>query len=707
MNTSLTRPSSLLTTQTRNKLLKFFLVFFGFLCSYYWATQIGAKSIFPQSISEPFTFSLWIDNGEAWLKDNYRWLTRMISHQIRDILYAVEDFLMLSPWLFIAAMLTLISLAIGGLRLALLAILCCLFWGGVDMWDATMQTFALMGLAVLMSTVIGVIVGIICSQNTLAENIVRPVLDTMQTMPAFVYLMPAMFFFGIGGPPAIFATMVYALPPAIRLTNLGIRQVSKESIEVARSFGSNRLQVLFKVQLPLALPSILMGINQTIMMALGAVVLATFIGAEGLGSEVWRAIYKLKVGWAFEGGLCIVFMAIIFERISVALSTDDLPKPSQGQRFYLLPQTWDRNSIAIFIEKIIGSTWQGVSYVFTTLALSIAWLALNGLRFVNLGWANYISKKINDSVFLIGSFVILLSIWLFDAYVLTIGSFPEFLQFSIREPIDSAVSWLTTNSSFIAFTKGLKAVVYLYMLNPLDIFLTHLPWYFIIAIFSLVSLVSIGYRFALMTAALLLFIGACGLWSSAMLTLSSVLVSIIVCIIIGIPTGILCASSRRFNSLLRPILDSMQTLPSFVYLIPVLMFFGGNIVSAVIATVIYALPPVIRLTTLGITQVPETYTEVSTMFGSTKLQRLLKVQLPMAVPSIMLGINQGVMMGLAMQVITPMIGGLGLGKDVFYAINTSETGDGLAAGIGVVILAVILDRWGQAWTKKQRTALDL
>ena len=170
-----------------------------------------------------------------------------------------------------------------------------------------------------------------------------------------------------------------------------------------------------------------------------------------------------------------------------------------------------------------------------------------------------------------------------------------------------------------------------------------------------------------MCIGLLLFIGACDLWAEAMLTLSSVLVSVFICFIFGMPLGILSAQSKRFDAVLRPILDAMQTMPSFVYLIPVLMFFGGNIVSAVIATVIYALPPVIRLTNLGISQLPVTYTEVSSSFGGTRLQTLRKVELPMALPSIMLGLNQAVMMALAMQVVTPLIGGGGLGRDVFNA----------------------------------------
>ncbi|MFT7533554.1 MAG: glycine betaine/proline transport system permease protein, partial [Gammaproteobacteria bacterium] len=167
------------------------------------------------------------------------------------------------------------------------------------------------------------------------------------------------------------------------------------------------------------------------------------------------------------------------------------------------------------------------------------------------------------------------------------------------------------------------------------------------------------------------------------------------------------AYSKRFDAILKPVMDAMQTLPSFVYLIPVLMFFGGNVVSAVIATVIYALPPVIRLTTLGISQIPVTYNEVSSSFGGTPAQTLCKVKLPMALPSIMLGLNQSVMMALAMQVVTPLIGGGGLGREVFNALNISNTGLGLASGTGIVLLAIILDRLSQAWTQNQRKALGL
>ena len=684
------------------------IAFACFITTVVMAWQTEAESTFPLWISEPFQFAEWVNSAEDWLKQNYRWITRIIADGIEVVLYAVEDFLLDSSWVFILLLLVLPALAFGGLPLALLTVTGGLFWGGVGMWDATMQTLALMGMAVILSVIFGVLLGVLSSQSDRFEAILKPILDTMQTMPAFVYLLPAVFFFGIGGPPAIMATMIYALPPVIRLTSLGIRQISHETIEAAESFGSTRMQMLFKVQIPLSLPSIMMGINQTIMMALGLVVLATFIGAEGLGSEVWKAIYKLRVGWSLEGGLCIVFMAIIFDRLSLAIGNRaSTILPENTIPFRLLPQSWDVHPAALALERVINFLWDGVAGVFRLIVGGIGRLGGGALGLVRADWAQRFTAYAGRHVFFFGGLVILVAVWLYDLYGPGFGQFPKDWQFSIREPVDTAVSWLTVNPTFIAFTKGLRAVVYLFMLHPLDVYLTHLPWYLVVLFFGVVGWISVGRNFAIVCVGLLLFIGACDLWTEAMLTLSSVLVSVFVCMLFGIPLGILAAHNKRFDTLLRPVLDAMQTLPSFVYLIPVLMFFGGNIVSAVIATVIYAIPPMIRLTTLGISQIPVTYTEVSSSFGSSSLQTLFKVKLPMALPSIMLGLNQAVMMALAMQVVTPLIGGGGLGRDVFNALNTSNTGYGLAAGIGIVLLAIILDRLSQAWTQNQRQALGI
>jgi glycine betaine/proline transport system permease protein len=692
----------------KNRVLIGVFILVGFIVSLIFVKNATDVSELPKWISEWFTFEEWVNDAEDWLKENYRWFTRIIASGIAEALYFVEDFLIDSPWLFVLMLLVLPALHYGGLPLAILTVIGGLFWGGVGMWEPTMQTLALMGMSVILSIVFGVLLGVLSSQSDRFEAILRPILDTMQTMPAFVYLLPAVFFFGIGGPPAIMATMIYALPPVIRLTNLGIRQISVETLEAAHSFGSTRLQTLFKIQIPMALPSIMLGVNQTIMMALGLVVLATFIGADGLGSEVWKAIYKLKVGWSLEGGLCIVFMAIIFDRLSLALGQPKADAlPANSMPFHLLPQSWDIHPWAIAVEKFLAIFWNSISWFLGSIVNGFARVvgAVVNLASKDLGNRSY--SFIVESRFLFGSILVLGAILLYDMIGAGIGDFPESMEFTFREPVDNAVAWLTVNPSFIAFTKGVRYVIYIYFLHPLDTYLTYLPWYVVIAVLGAISWISVGRNFGLICIGLLLFIGACDLWAEAMLTLSSVLVSVLICFVVGLPLGILSAQSKRFDMVLRPILDAMQTMPSFVYLIPVLMFFGGNIVSAVIATVIYALPPVIRLTTLGISQLPVTYTEVSSSFGGTRIQTLQKVKLPMALPSIMLGLNQAVMMALAMQVVTPLIGGGGLGRDVFNALNTSNTGYGLSAGIGIVLLAIILDRLSQAWTQTQRNALGL
>ena len=693
---------------SNQRLFVYLLILAGVVASIFLANTATSPSALPLWITEPFQFAEWINDAEGWLKKNFRWFTRMIAGGIEEVLYFVEDFLIESPWIFVLMLLVLPALAYGGLGLALFTFLGGLFWGGVGMWEPTMQTLALMGMAVILSIVFGVFLGVLSSQNDRFESILKPILDTMQTMPAFVYLLPAVFFFGIGGPPAIMATMIYALPPVIRLTSLGIRQISHETIEAGESFGASRLQMLFKVKIPLSLPSIMMGINQTIMMALGLVVLATFIGADGLGSEVWKAIYKLRVGWSLEGGLCIVFMAIIFDRLSLAIGRGSKNTYTGNSiPFHLLPQAWDIKPWAVSVETAIGYLWNTISTVMSYLVMLLATLVDHTIGIIHRSTAKSISKFFRQHIFFVGSLLVLTAILIIDSWGPGIGEFPEAWSFSFREPVDQAVNWLTVNPTFIAFTKGIRAVVYLYMLHPLDVYLTQLPWYVVVIALGIISYISVGRNFAIVCIALLMFIGACDLWAEAMLTLSSVLVSVLVCLVIGLPTGVLAAQNPRFDAFLRPIMDAMQTLPSFVYLIPVLMFFGGNVVSAVIATVVYALPPIIRLTTLGISQIPVTYTEVSSSFGSNKLQTLFKVKLPMALPSIMLGINQSVMMALAMQVVTPLIGGGGLGREVFHALNTSNTGAGLASGIGIVLLAIILDRLSQAWTQTQRKALGV
>ena len=694
-------------SNSTKSILTYSLILLVFIIALFLSNQSEGPSKLPKVVTDEFTFTAWVNDGEDYLKKNYRWVTKIIAGYIKSGYYFLEDFLIDSPWLLIASIIFLPCLIAGGLRLGLYSLFVIYFWGAVGMWDESLQTVALMGLSVLLCVFFGVILGVLCSQSDRFDGFMKPILDTMQVMPAFVYLFPALFFFGIGGAPAILATMIYAMPPVIRLTNSGIRQVSKDTIESATSFGSSKLQLLFKIKIPLSLPSIMMGINQVIMMALALVVLACFIGAEGIGGQVWLAIRNLDVGWAMEGGLCILFMAIMFDRFSMSLTKQKDTLPSDVQEFYLLPQSWEKFQVARFIEKPLLYLHFVVNLVCTNITNFIAIVFRNIFLFFNKDFAEDLRDFLSKRYYIIPSFIVFLIISLIDSYLISIGTFPEEWKLSIRQPIADGVKSLTVNPGFIAFTKGLRAFVYLNLLRPLDTFLTHIPWWYTMSVFVAIGYFTVGLRFAVITALLLLFIGACGIWPQSMITLSSVLVSVVLCFAIGVPLGIIASYNQRFKEVLNVVLDAMQTLPYFCYLIPVLMFFGGGIVSAVLATVIYAIPPIIRLTALGLTQVSGTYSEVSRSFGGTLFQTLKKIKFPLAVPSLVIGFNQTVVMAFAMQIVTPLIGGKGLGLEVFNGLARSDTGRGLAAGIGIVLLAIIIDRITLAWTKKQRQALGL
>lgn len=258
----------------------------------------------------------WVDNMVAWLRVNARWFFDPIDNFLEFLVNGISDILLIVPPLVFIIILFGLTMFLTKKRgLSIFVILGMLLIWNLDYWEGTMLTLSLIITASLISIVIGVPLGIWMAKRKTVENIVTPILDFMQTMPAFVYLIPAVSFFGIGMVPGIIASVIFAMPPVVRLTNLGIRLVSKELIEAADAFGSTGSQRLFKVQLPLAKTTIMQGINQTIMLALSMVVIASMIGAEGLGTEVYRAITRNNAGQGFAAGLSIVILAIILDRI--------------------------------------------------------------------------------------------------------------------------------------------------------------------------------------------------------------------------------------------------------------------------------------------------------------------------------------------------------------------------------------------------------
>jgi glycine betaine/proline transport system permease protein len=275
---------------------------------------------FPPYIRLPL--DKWIDALVNWMVIAGQPIFNAIGSGLLYLLVRLERVLLWMPWIGIILILAALAWRLNGWRLAVGVVAGMTFIGSLGLWEQSMRTLALVIAGTLLSIVVAVPVGILMARSDWVERLFRPILDLMQTMPSFVYLVPALMFFGLGKVPAVLATFIYAVPPAIRLTNLGIRHVPADVMEAARSFGSTPSQLLLKVQLPLAMPTIMAGINQTIMMALAMVVIASYIGAGGLGSEVLNGIARLEVGRGFNGGISIVIMAIIIDRMTQGLAKD-------------------------------------------------------------------------------------------------------------------------------------------------------------------------------------------------------------------------------------------------------------------------------------------------------------------------------------------------------------------------------------------------
>ncbi len=637
----------------------------------------GMSLLFPLPSTFPERLNIGlrapVDDMQTWLianRNDHPLFTRWfdpLSTALDAALSALEDSLSSISALVIILAVFLFAFHTAGLATALTCAGSLLMIGLFGLWDKSMQTLALMLLAVSFSLLLGIPLGIAMGFNRRVEQLARPILDAMQTLPTFVYLIPALLFFGVAGVPSLVATVIYAMPPAARLTYLGLQQVPNETLEAAIAFGSTRRQTFQKVRFPMALPTIMVGVNQTIMMALSMVVICALIGADGLGREVLFALRRLRVGMATESGLAIVSMAILLDRLSFALGQGAPHKPKR------LDHTATTGQADLFSGQLRAHA---------------VWLSF-----------------IRNHAYLIVSVVLLV---ILNGVLTRAGmtGFPQAWRWSIQEPVDAAVDWAQINLYEIKGTSlgtgPLSDFLTINLLLPLrDLLQEQMAWPALIMLTAIVAHMLASWRLGLVSVLGWLSIGALGMWSNAMDTFSQVIVAVVLSVAIGLPVGILAARSSLVERLLRPVLDTLQTIPAFVYLVPMIMLFNLGRVPGVLASILYALPPIIRLTSLGIQQVDTTVVEAARSFGSSRWQMLYKVQLPLALPSIMMGVSQTVMMVLAMVVVAGLVGGNGLGFEVVSALAENELGRGLEAGLSIVALAIILDRLTQAWANHQ------
>ena len=602
--------------------------------------QVLGSGGFPKSwnigLSEP------INSWQSWIRSNrdQHWLFTFVLNPITWIvdlgLEFTESFIGWLPWFIPPVVVFAIIARRKKWVMASFAAFAVVYPGLVGVWQESIETISLMAVSVGICILLGVPIGVWTALNKRAESILRPVLDAMQTVPATVYLIPIVLLFGIGKVPAAIATVVYALPPMIRLTSLGVQQVPRSAIEAGQMFGATKRQILARIQLPLAVPSIVAGINQTVMMALGIVVIATLVGAGGLGQEINQTVRQLSPGRGLVVSLAVVAVAFVLDRVSMALISQ--PGSSTVRT--------SRKVIVASVAALVLATFFG--------------------RIV--GW----------------------------------HQFPISFGTSFADPIDTGVNWFRDTFSFITRPFN-DFIVRDVLIRAQKLLNNTLSWQMIIFAATVIAYVVAGWKMALTTAIGVLTIGLTGRWLDAVDTLSQTLVAVILSVLIALPIGVWLGRRPRAEAALSPILDSLQTIPPLIYAIPFVMIFTVGPVPGVVAAVVYAIPPGIRLTSLGIRQVNQESIEAATTFGATDRQVLWGVRIPLAMPSIILAINQMVMMVLAMAIIAGMVGGGGLGYRSIEALTGPNKGLGAEVGVAIVIMATILDRLTQATAKRMQS----
>ncbi len=501
-------------------------------------------------------------------------------------------------------------------------------------WPSAMTTLANVALCVVIAVVAGLALGIWSARSARAEAVLRGVMNVMQTVPIFSYLIPTLLLFGYGPSAALAATVIYALPPMVHATVLALRSVSSEMHELAAMVGCTRRQALWQVELSVALPKLAIGLNQVVMMSLNMVIIASMIGAGGLGFDVLTALRKLDIGGGLEAGMAIVCLAVVLDRLTQAAARVS----AQGRRMLVRGDGW----------------WLLVLLVVPTV---------------------------------IGLVLPFLAEW------------PKEWRVTTAPFWNDLVSWI--NVTLYAPLEAWRTFWLLKIMYPLRDALLALPWAGAVALVAVAGWALGGLRLAVVSGGLLLFVAVAGYWDAAMVSVYLVTLAVLIALVLGFPLGFWLAGRPALAAPARLVLDTLQTLPTLVYLLPAVMLFRNGDFAALIAISSYAFAPAVRYGMEGLRAVPPDRLEAAAMIGCTRWQAFRAVELPAALPTLILGVNQTIMMALSMLVIAALVGTSELGQRVFTALSQGKTGDGIVAGLAVAALALTADALLVAWTVRR------
>lgn len=646
-------------------------------------------------------FADWINAFMHWFVPNMKWLFRAINWLLTWPMDWLRALLQWLPWPATLAAFTIAAYVASGWRLAVFTFLALMYMVVVGYWSESMNTLSLVALSVPLSVMIGLFAGIAAFKWPVADRIVQPLLDLAQTFPTFAYLIPILFLFGFGPVVGLIASAIYAAPPMVRNTMLGLSRVPAEVTESARMSGTTGRQLLWWVQVPSALPMILVGINQATMAALSMVIIAAVIGGSAdIGWEVLSTMRKAQFGQSFLSGIVIALMAMVMDRITRGFADRERFLQARTQPFWQRHRFLAIALIVMAVFIVVAEFFPGIRTYPKTLEIYPAEPLNDVVNYITANYFQVLDGIKNNTMFF---FMLPIRIGLENAVS------PFSWGFVLTPTISYSYAALVVALAFGAGRLwGWRAAVGVLIFGGLFYYGTvGTPWPAFILVVTVLAYQVGGLSVAAFTLFGWLFMLTSGVWPQAMLSTYLCGAAVLFSFVLGASLGVWAALNDRVSAFIRPINDTLQTMPLFVFLIPVLMFFQVGEFSALLAIMLYAIVPSIRYTEHGIRHVRPDIVEAATAQGCTGRQILFQVQLPLALPEIMLGLNQTIMFGLAMLVIAALVGTKELGQSVYIALGAGDVGRGFVAGLSMALIAMIADRITQAWSARKKAELGL
>ena len=620
-----------------------------------------AKTVLPAGLIRPpdwlvLSFADWINAAFAFMRDDLGLIhvTRAFAVGVEwlldvtaNLLYGKNRWPRIGPLplAVVAISAFMIGYVLKGWRLAILSGGTFVWIAALGQWKWAMETLSVIVVAAPIAVLLGLLLGIAAWRRKWVEDTLNPILNVAQSLPHFAYMVPVVVFIGVGPKAGAIVTIIFATPPMIRMTLLGLKKVPPEVIESGKMCGSTNWQLLRHVRVPTARTEILVGVNQVIMQCLAMVVLASFIGMPGLGQKLLQLLQALKIGRSFEIGVTIVLIAVMLDRCSKAWAEKQPVHFERGTSF------WQRHRLFL--------TWAGL--VAFALLLASFWPPAHEIKRTQ--------------------------------------------AFTISKELDLAADWVITMIK--PATDWLRAFLIVNVLIPMRDAYLWLPYTAVLALVAGLGWLIGGLRSAAICFAFVALIAMSGWWDRALITAYMVSFAVIVAALIGLPLGIWASLSERRSNAVLLVCDTAQTFPSFIYLIPVVMLFGVNDVAAIGAVVVFGMVPMTRYTIEGLRNVPPALVEAAKMTGASHRQQMWTVKLPLALPTIMVGVNQTVMFSLFMVIIAAFIGTQDLGQEMQRALSSTDVGKGLVLGLCVAFMGLMVDHLVLRWSVDRKKALGI